>query len=197
MLQRANSKLARVQTVKSKPFTLYDEAREWTTMSKFHQTIPIMKTKKKRMSQQRKMIKVLLTIKQNPLCPKPHFLNIFKPIRRKIIVKKFESFQKYPNIHSFLGCNQLDSFLRQVIKEPHRCQEQNLCSSWSDIRYTSILSHSENIAPKYKDPGSPTISIWIGDQVMDRCLLDLGASVNLLPYSVYKKLGLGKLQPID
>ena len=32
---------------------------------------------------------------------------------------------------------------------------------------------------------------------MDRCLLDLGASVNLLPYSVCKQLGLGELQPTN
>ena len=37
------------------------------------------------------------------------------------------------------------------------------------------------IAPKYEDPGSPTISFRIGDQVMDRCLLDLRANVNLYP----------------
>ena len=30
---------------------------------------------------------------------------------------------------------------------------------------------------------------------MEKTLLDLGASVNLLPYSVYKKLGLGELKP--
>ena len=30
------------------------------------------------------------------------------------------------------------------------------------------------IAPKYEVPGSPTISVRIGDQVMDQCLLDLG-----------------------
>ena len=29
---------------------------------------------------------------------------------------------------------------------------------------------------------------------MDKVLLDLGASVNLLPYSVYKQLGLGELK---
>ena len=51
------------------------------------------------------------------------------------------------------------------------------------------------IAPKYEDPGSLTISIRIGDQVIDRCLLDLGVSVNLLPYFVYKQLGLGESQP--
>ena len=30
---------------------------------------------------------------------------------------------------------------------------------------------------------------------MEKALLDLGASVNLLPYSVYKQLGLGELKP--
>ena len=49
--------------------------------------------------------------------------------------------------------------------------------------------------PKYKDPGCPTISCIIGGYRIDRALLDLGSSVNLLPYSVYKELGLGELQP--
>ena len=39
---------------------------------------------------------------------------------------------------------------------------------------------------KYKDPGSPTISVNIGGTCIDKALFDLGASVNLLPYSVYK-----------
>ena len=30
---------------------------------------------------------------------------------------------------------------------------------------------------------------------MEKALLDLGVSVNLLPYSVYKQLGLGELKP--
>ena len=50
---------------------------------------------------------------------------------------------------------------------------------------------------KYKDPGSPTISINIGGTCIDKTLLDLGASVNLLPYLVYKKLGLGELKPTN
>ncbi|RVW20255.1 Retrovirus-related Pol polyprotein from transposon 17.6 [Vitis vinifera] len=48
---------------------------------------------------------------------------------------------------------------------------------------------------RYKDPGSPTISVMIGGKVVEKALLDLGASVNLLPYSVYKQLGLGELKP--
>ena len=47
---------------------------------------------------------------------------------------------------------------------------------------------------KYKDPGSPTISVNIGGTCIDKVLLDLGASVNLLPYSMYKQLGLGELK---
>ena len=38
---------------------------------------------------------------------------------------------------------------------------------------------------KYKDPGCPTISCKIGEHHIERALLDLGASVNLLPYQVY------------
>ena len=35
----------------------------------------------------------------------------------------------------------------------------------------------------------------IGDYRVDRALLDLGASVNLLPYYIYKQLGLCELKP--
>ena len=48
---------------------------------------------------------------------------------------------------------------------------------------------------KYKDPGCPTISVNIGGISAEKVLLDLGASVNLLPYSMYKQLGLGELKP--
>ncbi|KAL6557479.1 hypothetical protein OROMI_017829 [Orobanche minor] len=58
-----------------------------------------------------------------------------------------------------------------------------------------VSSIIQNKTPvKYKDPGSPTISYVIGDHIIKRALLDLGASVNLLPYSVYTQLGLGELK---
>jgi hypothetical protein len=48
---------------------------------------------------------------------------------------------------------------------------------------SSILQH---ILPlKFKDPSAPTISCIIGDQKIEKALLDLGAGVNLLPYLVY------------
>jgi hypothetical protein len=48
---------------------------------------------------------------------------------------------------------------------------------------------------KYKDPRCPTISCMIGVSRIERALLDLGASVNLLPYLVYLQLGLRELKP--
>ncbi|XP_058185887.1 uncharacterized protein LOC131303112 [Rhododendron vialii] len=51
------------------------------------------------------------------------------------------------------------------------------------------------LPPKYNDPGCPTISITIGGRVVEKALLDLGASVNLLLFSVYEQLGLGEMKP--
>jgi hypothetical protein len=47
---------------------------------------------------------------------------------------------------------------------------------------------------KYKDLRCPTITCKIGDNRAKKALLDLGASVNLLPYLVYIQLGLGELK---
>jgi hypothetical protein len=48
----------------------------------------------------------------------------------------------------------------------------------------SVILQNNN-ALKYKDPSCPTISCFIGEHKIERALLDLGANVNLLPYSVF------------
>jgi len=48
--------------------------------------------------------------------------------------------------------------------------------------------------PKLKDPGSFSISCVIGDVMIDRALCDLGASVSVMPYSIFCKLKLGHLK---
>ena len=45
--------------------------------------------------------------------------------------------------------------------------------------------------PKLKDPGSFTIPCAIGNVVFERALCDLGASINLMSWSICKKLKLG------
>ncbi|XP_031096961.1 uncharacterized protein LOC116001211 [Ipomoea triloba] len=46
---------------------------------------------------------------------------------------------------------------------------------------------------KCKDPGMFTIPCMIGDTRLEKAMLDLGASINVMPYSVYASLKLGPL----
>ncbi|GJX35270.1 reverse transcriptase domain-containing protein [Tanacetum coccineum] len=48
---------------------------------------------------------------------------------------------------------------------------------------------------KEKDPGSFTIPYDIGHLHINHALANLGASINLMPYTMYEKLGLGKPKP--
>jgi predicted mannosyl-3-phosphoglycerate phosphatase (HAD superfamily) len=48
----------------------------------------------------------------------------------------------------------------------------------------SVILQNNN-ALKYKDPSCPTISCFIGEHKIEKALLDLQASVNLLSYSVF------------
>ncbi|XP_026458981.1 uncharacterized protein LOC113359586 [Papaver somniferum] len=59
---------------------------------------------------------------------------------------------------------------------------------------SSIISQKYPV--KFKDPGCPTVTCVIGSQNIENALLDLGASVNRLPLSVYEQLGLGEMKPI-
>nr|GFA28812.1 hypothetical protein [Tanacetum cinerariifolium] len=45
---------------------------------------------------------------------------------------------------------------------------------------------------KEKDPGNFTIPCDIGQLHIDNALADLGASISLIPYTMYEKLGLGE-----
>ena len=51
--------------------------------------------------------------------------------------------------------------------------------------------------PKYKDLKCLAIAIVIVATRIEHTLMDLGASVNLLPYSMYQKLGLRELKPTN
>ncbi|KAL0404366.1 UNVERIFIED_CONTAM: hypothetical protein Sradi_2077400 [Sesamum radiatum] len=51
------------------------------------------------------------------------------------------------------------------------------------------------LPPKLKDPGSFSIPCTIGNTNFDKVLCDLGASVNLMPYSIFDKLGMHELTP--
>jgi hypothetical protein len=57
----------------------------------------------------------------------------------------------------------------------------------------SATSHAQ-LPEKQKDPGVFTIPCTIGNQTFGECLVDLGASINVMPYSAYLESGIGPLQ---
>ncbi|KAJ9535590.1 hypothetical protein OSB04_un001274 [Centaurea solstitialis] len=53
----------------------------------------------------------------------------------------------------------------------------------------------KNLPPKCSDPGMFTIPCMVGNVTVDRAMLDLGASINVMPYSLYTSLDVGSLKP--
>ncbi|XP_058181219.1 uncharacterized protein LOC131299654 [Rhododendron vialii] len=107
-------------------------------------------------------------------------LETFKQVRIKIplldAIRQVPSYAKF--LKDLVSIKRKTSTPKEVLLTEH---------------VSSIIQHK--IPIKYKDPGCPTISCTIGNHHLERALLDLGASVNLLPYSVYQQLGLGELKP--
>ncbi|KAM6554212.1 hypothetical protein CsatB_014974 [Cannabis sativa] len=95
--------------------------------------------------------------------------------------------------------------LLHVIKQVPAYTEviKDLCSMKrkNHVKKTAFLTEQvsavieQKIPIKYKDPGCPTIACRIRTQEFGQALLDLGASVNLMPYSIYLQLGLGEIKP--
>ncbi|XP_021856704.2 uncharacterized protein [Spinacia oleracea] len=71
------------------------------------------------------------------------------------------------------------------------------CSTYETVHLTEHCSAliSSDFPPKLKDPGSFSIPCSIQELKFDNALCDLGASVSILPFKIYKKLRLGDLTP--
>ncbi|CAN6560272.1 unnamed protein product [Malus baccata var. baccata] len=77
---------------------------------------------------------------------------------------------------------------------------KKLCTTKKRTREKEVVHVSENVSailqrklpPKCKDPGSFTIPCVIGNTRFKSAMLDLGASINVMPYSVYASMNLLK-----
>nr|GEU84321.1 hypothetical protein [Tanacetum cinerariifolium] len=59
--------------------------------------------------------------------------------------------------------------------------------------YSAITQRS--LPQKEGDPGSFTLTCLIGPLAVKNALADLGASINLMPHSIFRRLGISKLKP--
>ncbi|GJZ87677.1 zinc knuckle CX2CX4HX4C containing protein [Tanacetum coccineum] len=53
------------------------------------------------------------------------------------------------------------------------------------------------LPPKENDPGSFILTCSIGRLDFNNALADIGASIGIMPFSMFKHLGIGKLEPIN
>ncbi|KAM2064664.1 hypothetical protein ACFX16_028035 [Malus domestica] len=79
---------------------------------------------------------------------------------------------------------------------------KELCTTRKRISTKEVVKVGENVSailqrklpPKCKDPGSFTIPCVIGNTPFKTAMLDLGASINVMPYSIYVSMNLGELK---
>ena len=82
-------------------------------------------------------------------------------------------------------------FLKDVMSKKRRMADFETVNLTEEC--SAIIQRK--LPQKLKDPGSFTIPCAIGGSVFNKALCDLGASINLMPLSIFKKLGLGEVKP--
>ncbi|XP_050916307.1 uncharacterized protein LOC127131427 [Lathyrus oleraceus] len=107
------------------------------------------------------------------------FLEMFKKL--EINIPFLEALEQMPSYAKFM--KDIISKKRSIDTDPIVLTET--CSA---------ILQGMKIPVKKKDRGSVTIPCIIGDRSFKKALIDMGASVSLMPLSIYKRLGIGKVQ---
>ncbi|XP_024972667.1 uncharacterized protein LOC112511316 [Cynara cardunculus var. scolymus] len=96
-----------------------------------------------------------------------------------------------PLIEAFEQMSSYAKFLKDIL-----CKKKKL-NEYETVVMTEGCSAllSSKIPPKLKDPRSFTIPCSIGGKEIGKALCDLGASINLMPLSVFNTLGIGEARP--
>ncbi|XP_023887557.1 uncharacterized protein LOC111999657 [Quercus suber] len=95
-----------------------------------------------------------------------------------------------PFIEALAQMPKYAKFLKDIISKKRKLEEHEIVMLTEES--SAILQ--KKLPPKLKDPGSFTIPCTIGKSYFDRALFDLGASINLMPLSVFRKLGLREVK---
>jgi hypothetical protein len=127
--------------------------------------------------------------------PPPFPQRLIKQKKESKLLDIFEILRKVEiNIPLLDAIKQIPShakFLKDFCTNKRKFQEHETVALTEEVNAVLL----RKLPPKLKDPRSFTILCRIGDHDCEQSLLDLGAGVNLMPYTVYEMPGLGELQP--
>ncbi|KAL4383785.1 hypothetical protein GQ457_15G018430 [Hibiscus cannabinus] len=108
------------------------------------------------------------------------FLDILKQVH--INLPLVEALQQMPNYAKFL---------KDMVTRKKRIEEFETAAATE----TCLALVNNKVPAKKTDPGSFTIDCLIGHSYPTKALCDPGASINLMPKSVFQKLGIGEAKP--
>ncbi|CAL2277581.1 unnamed protein product [Prunus armeniaca] len=107
------------------------------------------------------------------------------------IMETFKKVQiNIPLLNAIAQIPKYAKFLKDLCTNKRRFKEHEQVALSEEV--SAVLQRKP--PPKLKDPGSFSIPCIVGDFKFQKALLDLGASINLMPYHVYEKLNIGELQ---
>ncbi|XP_049405017.1 uncharacterized protein LOC125868401 [Solanum stenotomum] len=128
--------------------------------------------------------------------PPPLFPQKFKKQKKDECFGKFLSLLKQVHINLLLvdvlqGIPRYTKYVKAIVANKMRLTEYETVALTEECS-----SRTQNKLPtKLKDSGSFTVQITIGQSIYAQKLCNLGASINLMPTSLHKKLGLGSPIP--
>ncbi|XP_055821975.1 uncharacterized protein LOC129890445 [Solanum dulcamara] len=129
--------------------------------------------------------------------PPPPFPQKFKKKKEEECFAKFIDLLKQvqinlPLIDVLQGIPKYAKFVKDIVANKSKLAEFATMALTEEC--SSRILNKSKLPAKLKDPGSFTVQVTIGKYSNARGLCDLGASINLMPRSMLKKLGLGELK---
>jgi hypothetical protein len=96
-----------------------------------------------------------------------------------------------PFVDALLQMPSYAKFLKDILSNKRSLKD---CKS-VQLNHECSAVVSRELPPKLGDPGKFTIPCTIGKEDIKKALCDLGASVSLMPHTVFKRIGMGDLKP--
>ncbi|CAN6576866.1 unnamed protein product [Malus baccata var. baccata] len=127
-----------------------------------------------------------------PNVPFPRrFMQSKKEEAEKDILETFRKVQvNIPLLDAIKQVPKYAKFLKELCTTKRRMSNKEVVKVSENV--SAVLQHK--LPTKCKDPGSFTIPCVIGNTRFENAMLDLGASINVMPYSIYASMNLGELK---
>ncbi|GJS70622.1 reverse transcriptase domain-containing protein [Tanacetum coccineum] len=139
-------------------------------------------------------------VKETPI-PKPYKPKIPYPqrLRKEKMEAQYEKFLdiiravriNVPLIDVLAGMPNYGIIFKELISNKHKIEQ--ISAAFLSNESSAMIQNK--VSPKLKDPGSFLIPCNLYKTFSCNSLADLGASINLMPYSLYAKLSLETLKP--